>query len=713
MDRNRKKVKFTWLRTTVTSPTQPQDRDDTDDSDTSSIGLNESTGCSGFGALSLDTPKRKAEMVHRRMPSLEKIKVRKLSGKHIKTIKISKATPMGSTSKQLESTESQEVTLTPSHSFILKRKERTPEEGSKAIYRMAVIAAIGSRGQTQKPAHVPNTDTNPSLPVVSSPLKAAASSLVSASVERTVLNLTSSYKPKSGSEDNITVQSDHFPSTEFVETKTQGDSAELNKDVMSVMLKVEGSSKWLVAQELEADDNNSSPPALEYASNPFPDRQTHSAYSVDTKEPTAFSLTESYAKETTSATQAAAEDMELPFSQSQRKVFVSFETPPLDSLASAHSHKASPSEEFFDTECCHSANFMASSPSPIKLHSSRVVSSTPESQPLCYSLYSAFSPCSDPTAIHRHSDAGCAMRCPSTPFTECGNPKRRLSMGAEPVWTSYPSLDKQLGFIDAHCHLDMLYGKLGYQGSFGHFRRQYCSSFPAEFQGCIADFCNPRLMVKEDLWESFLSEDLVWGAFGCHPHFAKEYSDVHERSILMAMRHPKAVAFGEMGLDYSHKNSTSCFKQKKVFERQLHLAVAMQKPLVIHCRDADDDLLEIMRRCVPWDYKIHRHCFTNSYPVIEPFLTEFPNLCVGFTALITYTNATEVRDAVRNIPLHRILVETDAPYFRPKQVDKDVCQFAHPGMGIHTLREISLLKREDLATVFTTIRDNTTQIYGL
>ncbi|XP_026163313.1 putative deoxyribonuclease TATDN2 [Mastacembelus armatus] len=274
-------------------------------------------------------------------------------------------------------------------------------------------------------------------------------------------------------------------------------------------------------------------------------------------------------------------------------------------------------------------------------------------------------------------------------------------------------LDSQSGFIDAHCHIDMLYGKLGFRGTFGSFQSLYGSTFPPEFQGCIADFCNPGVMVKEALWEGLLAEDKVWGAFGCHPHFAKDYSSVQEQNILMAMQHPKAVAFGEMGLDYSHKNSTKISRQKEVFERQLRLAVALQKPLVIHCRDADDDLLAIMKTCVPREYKIHRHCFTNSYPVIEPFLTEFPNLYVGFTALITYSSATDARDAVRQIPLNRIVLETDAPYFLPRQVSKDICQFSHPGLGIHTLQELSLLKGEDMATVLTTIRNNTTQLYGI
>nr|XP_055069346.1 putative deoxyribonuclease TATDN2 [Misgurnus anguillicaudatus]XP_055069347.1 putative deoxyribonuclease TATDN2 [Misgurnus anguillicaudatus] len=291
---------------------------------------------------------------------------------------------------------------------------------------------------------------------------------------------------------------------------------------------------------------------------------------------------------------------------------------------------------------------------------------------------------------------------------------RRMSAGSEPLWLSgldYSSAD--FGFIDTHCHLDMLYAKLGFQGSFQRFQAKYASSFPVEYRGCIADFCHPRLTNKDAIWEGLLGEEHVWGAFGCHPHFAKEYNQTHEQSIMDAMRHPKAIAFGEIGLDYSHKNSTDTRKQKEVFTRQLQLAVSLGKPIVIHCRDADDDVLEIMKKCVPRDYKIHRHCFTNSYSVIEPFLSEFSNLCVGFTGLITYSRAAEARDAVRKIPLDRILLETDAPYFLPRQVPKFVCRFAHPGMGIHTLREISLLKGEMLQTVLQKVRQNTKHIYGL
>ncbi|XP_057562126.1 putative deoxyribonuclease TATDN2 [Hippopotamus amphibius kiboko] len=284
-----------------------------------------------------------------------------------------------------------------------------------------------------------------------------------------------------------------------------------------------------------------------------------------------------------------------------------------------------------------------------------------------------------------------------------------------PASSSLPRSRRELkldGFIDTHCHLDMLYSKLSFKGTFTKFRKIYSSSFPKEFQGCISDFCDPRTLT-DGLWEDLLKEDLVWGAFGCHPHFARYYNESQERNLLQALRHPKAVAFGEMGLDYSHKCTTPVPEQHKVFERQLQLAVSLRKPLVIHCREADEDLLKIMKKFVPPDYKIHRHCFTGSYPVIEPLLKYFPNMSVGFTAVLTYSSAWEAREALKQIPLERIIVETDAPYFLPRQVPKSLCQYAHPGLALHTVREIARVKDVPLACTLASLRENTCRLYSL
>uniref|UniRef100_A0A4X1VI78 TatD DNase domain containing 2 n=3 Tax=Suidae TaxID=9821 RepID=A0A4X1VI78_PIG len=135
--------------------------------------------------------------------------------------------------------------------------------------------------------------------------------------------------------------------------------------------------------------------------------------------------------------------------------------------------------------------------------------------------------------------------------------------------------------------------------------------------------------------------------------------------------------------------------------------------MVIHCREADRDLLGILKKFVPSDFKIHRHCFTGSYSVIQPLLEYFPNMSVGFTAVLTYSSAWEARDALKKIPLERVIVETDSPYFLPRGVPKSLCQFAHPGLALHTVREIARIKDQPLSHTLATLRDNTSRLYSL
>ncbi|KAL0978359.1 hypothetical protein UPYG_G00169470 [Umbra pygmaea] len=682
MDSNNKKiVKFGWLRTTHCSPTKfmksnggtpkPTCWVQTPTEFESPPDLNVSTGSAGLGELEnicLDTPKRKA------VSSPDNPNESKSEGSHFFTGKVNGLRKLlrrrlqGSTSSESKAvlintsqSESQLSSPTPSNS--LKRKNRTPEEGSKAIYLKALTAAING-GEPQSSAEL-----------------------------------------ESESEDTAPFEGEsyNFRPLVFVEMDTHDESVGLKNDTRSVVLEGEASPDWSDVEDPVACDTFS-----------------QDEYSTAKKEPsTAVSYRESCVPQSGASTSELSGSVQLwgksspqPLPHSRRKVLISSGKTPPDTSVSTEPvilRTLGPSEGGIDDPYPRSSG--VSSVDPFSLWQTPASETYgPEICPLFSSPLLHFNQNS-----RRFSDGGLSVHFPDAAYVEKSTATRRMSVGAEPIWTCDPAQRRasQQGFVDTHCHLDMLWAKLGFIGTFAHFRSRYRRSFPPEFNGCIADFCNPGIMVRQALWEGLLGEELVWGAFGCHPHFAKEYSEAHQRSILTAMRHPKAVAFGEIGLDYSHKNSTSAARQKEVFERQLNLAVAMNKPLVIHCRDADDDLLVIMKKCVPPDYKIHRHCFTNSYQVIEPFLKEFPNLCVGFTALITYARAHEARDAVRKIPLERILLETDAPYFLPRTVSKDTCRFAHPGMGIHTLREVSLLKGVCLSTVLSTVRCNTTQLYGI
>lgn len=123
------------------------------------------------------------------------------------------------------------------------------------------------------------------------------------------------------------------------------------------------------------------------------------------------------------------------------------------------------------------------------------------------------------------------------------------------------------------------------------------------------------------------------------------------------------VALGEMGLDRSEKNFVSSDIQENVFVRQLELSNTHDYPLVLHLRNAEEIGLNILTQAIPPMKKIHVHCFNSSLNVALDFFQRFPNSKLGFTPMIGYDNNERLRALVKRIPLTRILLESDAPFF--------------------------------------------------
>lgn len=157
------------------------------------------------------------------------------------------------------------------------------------------------------------------------------------------------------------------------------------------------------------------------------------------------------------------------------------------------------------------------------------------------------------------------------------------------------SLTFNVGLVDSHCHLDFIFNKVGHFGTYAKFRLEHSATFPECYEGCVANFCNPVTFKQYDMWDKLLSEDGVWGTFGCHPHFVREYDDEVEEHMVHALNHPSVVAFGEIGLDYSHKNQCDHKLQQDIFRRQLQLAMNRRLPLVIHSRNATQDTIRILK----------------------------------------------------------------------------------------------------------------------
>ncbi|XP_035210141.1 uncharacterized protein LOC118184552 [Stegodyphus dumicola] len=274
------------------------------------------------------------------------------------------------------------------------------------------------------------------------------------------------------------------------------------------------------------------------------------------------------------------------------------------------------------------------------------------------------------------------------------------------------SFKSDSGFIDAHCHLDFLFQRLNFEGTFSDYKKQLESTFPECYQGCIAVFCNPFTFPKKSMWQKYLEEEKVWGTFGCHPHNSKNYNDEVERTLCEALQHHKVRALGEIGLDYSNRNNCLQEVQKSVLRRQLKIAKKEGLPLVIHCREANEDCMEILKEIIPTDYVIHLHCFTDTWTWAQKWLETFPNLCIGITNVVTFPSAESVHEVARNIPLDRLLLETDAPYFLPRIIARGR-RWSHPGMAIHVAVQIAALKSIPLERVLRVTSMNTKRLYHL
>ncbi|CAG0884170.1 unnamed protein product [Cyprideis torosa] len=230
-------------------------------------------------------------------------------------------------------------------------------------------------------------------------------------------------------------------------------------------------------------------------------------------------------------------------------------------------------------------------------------------------------------------------------------------------------------YVDSHMHLDFIFsGQRGNSfSSFDEMCREMLSQY-AQFRGGVTIFCKPQLNAIESTWR-FLDHPCIYGAVGCHPHFAKDfkrYGGTEQlRFFLIQKRGLKAI--GEIGLDNPDYGPALTEEQvqvqKDVFRECLQLAVDMRLPVVIHIRNAEKDAFEICQEVLPKNHPIHLHCFNYKWYIAKRWLDAYPNAYVGITPMITYPNRNgPTQDLAANIPLEKLLLESDSPYFVPQQV---------------------------------------------
>ena len=161
----------------------------------------------------------------------------------------------------------------------------------------------------------------------------------------------------------------------------------------------------------------------------------------------------------------------------------------------------------------------------------------------------------------------------------------------------------------------------------------------------------------------------MYATIGIHPHEARLADKTAYQTMEQLARHPKVIAWGEIGLDYFYDHSPR-ETQQQVFTKQMDLAAAAKMPIVIHCRPSDgsdnawEDCLGLIKdQWAPKGLGGILHCFTGTWPQASRALDM--GFMISFAGNVTFPKAQQIRDAAMEVPLDRMLIETDCPYLAP------------------------------------------------
>jgi TatD DNase family protein len=158
--------------------------------------------------------------------------------------------------------------------------------------------------------------------------------------------------------------------------------------------------------------------------------------------------------------------------------------------------------------------------------------------------------------------------------------------------------------------------------------------------------------------------DWIFASIGIHPHEAKEGTQQHLDKLAELAKHPKVIAWGEIGLDYFYDHSPREV-QDRVFRDQMALAQQAKLPIIIHCRDAWSDTIRVLEEAwKPTGLGGILHCFTSTLEDAQRGLDM--GFMISFAGNSTYPKASNIRDVAKALPLEKILIETDSPFLAPQ-----------------------------------------------
>lgn len=204
--------------------------------------------------------------------------------------------------------------------------------------------------------------------------------------------------------------------------------------------------------------------------------------------------------------------------------------------------------------------------------------------------------------------------------------------------------------VDTHCHLD--------NEKFDEDRLEVIERIKENLEFCVN--IGYDLASSKKSLELAKKYDFIYAVIGIHPIDIAEYSHEVEKELELLGKEPKVVAIGEIGLDYHWMTEPKEVQQDR-FKKQLELAKRLNKPVVIHTRDAMEDTVNILKEYP--DVTGVLHCYPGSLETAKQLVDRF---YLGIGGTLTFKNAKKTVEVVKDIPLDRIVIETDCPYLTPE-----------------------------------------------
>ena len=241
--------------------------------------------------------------------------------------------------------------------------------------------------------------------------------------------------------------------------------------------------------------------------------------------------------------------------------------------------------------------------------------------------------------------------------------------------------------VDSHAHLD---------------GRQFENDIEETIERATANGISHILTIGCDLESSENSiavaekYENIFAAVGVHPHDATEINNAALAKLRTMLSHPKVVALGEIGLDYYRDRSPREI-QRDAFRQQIRLARAVGKPIIVHDRDAHDEVIQILKEENAAEVGGVLHCFSGDLKMAKQCLEL--GFYLSFTGTITYPKNEAIREIIKEIPIDRMLIETDCPYLSPQKFRGKRNEPAYVRYTAEKLAEIKGLTIEDVARV--------------